>query len=58
MTVPLTSAGWEGPGYLYNVGLGIPLEGDDLIIHQLAWCSGTLPRCPIADVIDWNLEEG
>ena len=58
MTVPLTSVGWPGPGYLYNVGLGIPLEGDDLIIHQLVWCSGNLPGCPLADVIEWNVEEG
>lgn len=60
ITVPLTSVGWPGPGYLYNVGLGIPLEGDNLIIYQLMWCDGIpgIPGCPLADVIEWNVEEG
>jgi len=58
LTVPLTSIGWPGPGYVNAVGLGIPLEGDDLIIYQLMWCSGSLPGTPLADVIQWNVEEG
>jgi len=58
MAVPLTSVGWPGPGYLCSVGLVIPLEGDDQIMYQLVWCSGNLPGVPLADVIEWNVEEG
>jgi hypothetical protein len=58
--IPLTLAGWEDPGYLYGVGLVIPLEGDDQIMYQLMWSSSVnnVGGIPLADVIEWNVEEG
>jgi len=60
LTAPLASIGWPGPGYVNGVGLGIPLEGDDLIIYQLMWSDvfPGIPGVPLAEAIQWNVEEG
>jgi hypothetical protein len=56
-TSPLSLLSWGGDGHFYNVGLGIPIEGDNLIIYQLIWSTGDI-GIPLADVIQCNVEEG
>jgi len=57
MTIPYTSIGWPGSGYLNAVGLGIPLGDENLIIYQLWWCSdGALTGGAVAEVLQWNVK--